>query len=249
MPQSTPESREEQLTRHFYDWELWGRGWQLWEQTVRLEPPFHPFFGHALHNPTNRRLDDGRKPTLFSSLFDRKKPLQMVTEEDEEAEPRVPYLDKKTTLAEIQVALPSDTKVSKDASAQFLLGLGHVSRPVSFELVGTNDSIVLQLACAKPDCRQVREQLTAYFPESQSFERNGYLNSLWDTEGARATVAVDFGLSKEFMRPLRCFDRFDPDPLAGLIGAMTDLSREDVALLQVLFVPTINRGRTASCGQ
>ena len=39
------------------------------------------------------------------------------------------------------------------------------------------------------------------------------------------------------MRPLRTFERFDPDPLAGLIGAMAELGAGEIAIFQVLFVP------------
>jgi excisionase family DNA binding protein len=48
---------------------------------------------------------------------------------------------------------------------------------------------------------------------------------------------VDFGLSKEFMMPLRSYERFDPDPLAGIIAAMGDLADNEVAAFQVLFGP------------
>ena len=97
--------------------------------------------------------------------------------------------------------------------------------------------IAVQLACARPDRRQVREQLQAYFPEAILTERNGYFRSLWDEIGNRESVVVDFGLSKEFMRPLRSYERFDPDPLAGIIAAMGDLADNEVAAFQVLFGP------------
>jgi hypothetical protein len=39
------------------------------------------------------------------------------------------------------------------------------------------------------------------------------------------------------MRPLRCFERFDPDRLAGLIGAVATLDPDELAIFQVLFCP------------
>ena len=93
------------------------------------------------------------------------------------------------------------------------------------------------MVCAEPDRRQIREQLQAYFPEAILAERDGYLRALWDETGNRESVAVDFGLSKEFMRPLRSYERFEPDPLAGVIGAMAELSKDEVAVLQILFAP------------
>ena len=38
----------EQLTLQFYSWELKGRGWQVFDEAVDLEPPFEPFFSHRL---------------------------------------------------------------------------------------------------------------------------------------------------------------------------------------------------------
>src|SRR5262245_42785628 len=64
------ETLEERLTRQFYEWELWGRGWQVWDKPVELEPPFYPFFGHFVTGESDKFLDDGRTPTFFSSLAD-----------------------------------------------------------------------------------------------------------------------------------------------------------------------------------
>lgn len=146
-------------------------------------------------------------------------------------------MEDRTALVEVQAVLPPDTKITRDAAGQFLMSLGDVSRPASFEIVGTSDSTLVQLASAARDQRQMREQLQAYFPETLATERKGYLEALWDQTGRKATAVVEYGLSKEFMRPLRCFERFDPDPLAGLIGAMAELHADDTALFQVLFAP------------
>ena len=233
----------EALTRQFYDWEMRGRGWQVFDRPVELEPPFRPFFGHFVSTP-NQLVDDGRRPTLLSSLVGGlfkapSSPANVLPSDDAEPEPT--YLEDSSQLIEVRAVLPPETKITKDAAAQFLMSLGHVSRPASFEVVGTSDTIVVQLTCSLSDRQQVREQLQAYFPEALLSEHDGYLEALWDTTGAKATAAVEFGLSKEFMRPLRSFERFDPDPLAGLIGAMSELGATDLAIFQVLFVSARHR--------
>lgn len=227
------------LTRQFYAWEVRGRGWQVWNGPVVLEPPFRPFFGHYRPANAGSAPDDGRRPTALSSLFDRMKPRGREPEVSahDEAEPEPEYIDHPAPLVEIHVSLPADLKITKDAAAQFFLSIGHVSRPVSLEIVGTSESAIVGIACARADRRQVREQLQAYFPEAILSERDRYLASLWDETGARETAVVDFGLAREFMRPLRAYDKFDPDPLAGIVGAMGDLSKGEVALLQILFAP------------
>src|SRR5437899_1223778 len=62
-------SSAEALTRQFYEWERRGRGWQVFNQPVALEPLFRPFFGHFVSANPGAIADDGRKPTFLSSLF------------------------------------------------------------------------------------------------------------------------------------------------------------------------------------
>src|ERR1039458_4652009 len=57
---------EEQLTEQFHQWEIRGRGWQVFPGPVSPEPPFVPFYGHYL--PDTPVVDDGRKPTFLSSF-------------------------------------------------------------------------------------------------------------------------------------------------------------------------------------
>jgi excisionase family DNA binding protein len=230
----------EALTRHFYEWEMRGRGWQVESRPVALEPPFRPFYGHFVASRPGAVIDDGRRPTALTGFIDglfksRGNPKPEIFREEVEPEPV--YMDAPSRLLEIQAVLPSETKITKDAAGQFLMSLGDVSRPASFEIVGTSDSIIVQLGAASADRRQMREQLQAYFPEALLSEREGYLDALWDTTGGKSSAVVEYGLSKEFMRPLRSFERFDPDPLAGLIGAMAELGKGDTALFQVLFAP------------
>ena len=41
-------SPADQLVQQFYEWEVRGRGWLLWDRPVEPEPPFAPFFGYSL---------------------------------------------------------------------------------------------------------------------------------------------------------------------------------------------------------
>jgi predicted DNA-binding transcriptional regulator AlpA len=229
-----------QFTDQFYAWEICGRGWQLWNEPVELEPPFRPFFGHFLRHDHGATVDDGRKPHFLRSLADRFRDLVKgsdfpteLPESIEEAEPD--RFEETGGLIEIHISLPSQTTVSKDAAEQFLMSVGAVSRPVSFEIVGTHDEIVVQIACGQSDARQVREQLQAFFPEAARTKHTDLIRNLWSARGDSAVV--EFGLSKEFMRPLMCFRRFEPDPLSSIIGSMTELGAGEVALFQVLFLP------------
>ncbi|HUR44740.1 MAG TPA: helix-turn-helix domain-containing protein [Candidatus Saccharimonadales bacterium] len=235
------ETRQEKLTRQFYEWEMRGRGWKVFEHPVALEPPFRPFFGHYVPGPANPILDDGRKPTFLSSLVERFKtprpaPLSTAIESPE---PSPSYLeDDAPPVVELQITLPPEMKITKEAASQFLMSLGRISGTISFEIVATCEKIVVQAASSGLDQRQVREQLLAYFPDAIFADQTGYLKGLWNASVHGRKAVVEFGLSQEFMRPIRSFDRFEPDPLAGIIGAMVELAPGEIALLQILFAPT-----------
>ena len=66
-----PFTRQELLTRHFYDWEMRGRGGRVWDGPVDLEPPFRPFSSHALPAYPADVLDDARRQTALSILAHR----------------------------------------------------------------------------------------------------------------------------------------------------------------------------------
>lgn len=68
------------------------------------------------------------------------------------------------------------------------------------------------VACRATDAAHVEEQLRAYFPDAVVSDSTGFLVDQWHASDG-SSVVIDFGLSQEFMRPLKTFSRFDADPL------------------------------------
>jgi len=143
------------LTKQFYDWEMRGRGWKIWPDAVCLEPRFRPFPGHYLPTPI-LGVDDGRKPTFLSSLFDRLKSrgsrtlvASFPTEDDYEFDP-LPFIYG-SPLTEIHVSIPLELAVSRELAAQLLCQLASRQSPVTFELVGCGGTITLQFVCARSE--------------------------------------------------------------------------------------------------
>jgi len=237
-------SPEERLTFHFAAWEKRGRGWDIYPYPVILEPPFRPFLFHFA--PSGPVYDDARKPTFFSSLADRilgrtaapVQPVLFPEEIEPEPEPSVFYED--TELLEIQISLPPTAKISRDATEQFLLSLTYCSEPLSFEVLGLPDQILVQLVCREPDLLQLKQQLAAHFPQAVLTELHGCLSQRWHQAEEKETVVIDFGLSREFMMPLKTLKDFDSDPLIGFTGALAELQDGELGLLQILFQPTRN---------
>src|SRR5438552_2253782 len=103
-------SVHEILSEHFYAWEQRGRGWQVFDHPVSPEPPFVPF--HFI--PPQPPVDDGRKPTILSSLVQRlsrsiadapQSESSPVLTEDSYPQPEV--LNRRA-CEEIQLSLPRD---------------------------------------------------------------------------------------------------------------------------------------------
>ncbi|MBI3365985.1 MAG: type IV secretion system DNA-binding domain-containing protein [Ignavibacteriae bacterium] len=230
-----------ELTKNFYLWEQRGRGWQVWDKPVELEPPFEPF--HFYVPQVRPTFDDGRKHTFLSSFIEsvregfsssNREQGGRYEPDDQSLITPAPFTDK-SPICEFSVALPPDEKVTVDQTEQFLLALSLCHSPVSFEILGKSESITFQLACRERDLPGVEGALKGYFPGAV-LERHT-VNSL-DQVIANHALVVDFGLSEEFMRPLRTSLSLDPDPLIGLVGALEALQRGETGLLQVLFHAT-----------
>lgn len=233
-------SRYEVLTDSFYEWELRGRGWNLMPFPVRLEPPFVPFAGHG-PPITGERIDDGRHHTLLSWIVDGVQKIAKGREhrpavhEFEEPEPEL--FDDDTPLAELQLAVPPSLRIDRDGAEQLLQRLPVGIRPLAFEVVGSSDAIVVQLVAREESTATLTHLLRAHFPDIVVTAPPKSLVDRW-TAAAGNPLLVDFGLAREFMLPLRVHRSFDVDPLLTVAAALSDLTADETAALQVLFEPT-----------
>ncbi|MGA7194331.1 MAG: type IV secretion system DNA-binding domain-containing protein [Anaerolineales bacterium] len=234
-------SSVEQLTTDFYVWEQRGRGWTVCDSPVEIEPPFIPFYFHYIPPSPDRIVDDARKPTLFSPIAD--KLVKWWERSDDESD--TPLLEgsfedvqpirfeTSDEIKEFTVTVPQNSKIGGESAERFLVSLAYSSAPFSFEILGTRDSIKVGFACRESDFEQLTQQLRAHFPEAVLNEEDGALENILHSD--KPTAIIDFGLSEEFMRPVKTFGNLDPDPLLGLIGAMENLSDGDTSVLQILF--------------
>jgi hypothetical protein len=228
---------DEQLTEQFRQWELRGRGWQVFDEPVAIEPPFRPFNGHYL--PTASPIDDGRKPTFLSSFVERLSsrlstappPVTVEPDTEEETEPISLIRD---PLVELQAALPADLNIARDSFEQLFRNLALCREPVAFELVGSHRRVVAQFAACEADISLVRKQLSAHFPDVQFRQQEGTLENAWLASTGNDAFAVEFGLEHEFMLPLTTGKL---DPFVSIVGALAELQPGELGLFQVLFQP------------
>lgn len=244
QPDALPPTREELLTRQFYDWETRGRGWQVWNEPVDLEPPFRPFWSHALPPDAALQPDDARRPTALSALTERlsaylsgKAAAGPPSPDSLEAaeEPSPAAFEDDSPLVELGIVLPAQEVVKPEAMERLLLSLRYARTPFAFEVVGSASSIHVQFACRVAAAPILREQLRAHFPRAAVQDGAMCLAPLWESDDADEGTVIDFGLSKEFMLPLAVARNLDVDPLIAVTAAMSDLQPDEVAVFQVLF--------------
>lgn len=228
----------ELLTAQFYAWEKRGRGWQVWNTPIELEPPFQPFLGYVVP-----AVDDGRKPTFLSSLFEKKKTQLALPEPNIEVTDILSFYEQQTpalfignsSLIEIQVKLPTKNSSKTEAVERFLQSLRLAKFPISFEIIGLAKNIILQFTCREEDISLLRANLRAYFPDAALWETNCFLPNCWYGSVAADPVVIDFGLSHEFIIPLQTNSNSVIDNFIGIITALDELKEEEIGLVQVLF--------------
>lgn len=226
----------EALSAQFQAWERQGRGLALLPYPVRPEPCFRPFAGYSL--PPGFAVDDGRRPTVMSSLFrklseawnqDENSPVLEAAEEDEVPEPF-----HREELMTLRLAFPASLKTRPEDFSSVLAQLADTHEPVAFEVVGGMDGITLQIAAEPDDARMMSRRMLAHFPDLIVTEGNDALANQWCSTDEAETFVVEFGLSRGFVLPLATDA---PDIFLSLLSSLTDLATGECGVFQILFQP------------
>lgn len=233
-------SLAERLSERFYTWELPGRGWELWDEPVELEPRFRTFSAGAMES-TPHVSDDGRRPTWLSRIADRlsgDRRAVAAAPDDTPGESVLPRADGgPRELVELSLSLPQGADVAPEVVEQWFVTLPRLVRPLTFELLGRAERIVAQVSCERSDQSIVTGWLRAMFPEATITASEGELVRAWGgCEGGHEFIA-EMGLADEFMLPLRTFRRLGIDPLTALGAALSDLEGDECGVYQVLLEP------------
>lgn len=230
------------LTASFYAWEVRGRGWQVADYPVSLEPPFRPCLLLPEFSAHTGVIDDGKRPTFFSSLVSGFKHL--FSSESAPRLPTPPFEEPAPAEApprEALVALRLTTPrslVSKPETTLRLLGaLSASAGPLSFEIVGHDQQVAIQFVCRKSDQAHVEGQLLAFVPEASLMEGEDLLERDDRDHGSREgeSLAIDLGLSQEFFLPLLFGSAFHIDPFVALLPALAVTGKQEKVAVQVLF--------------
>lgn len=227
-----------------------GRGWEVFDHPVSLEPAASGFSNaqstHCAAVPAV--IDDGRYPGLLERrLLPKRSEIQCPPDSHSTIRPR--FLEPAPTsfpVVELQVSLPETSVVTAELMERLLLNIARRSVPSAFEIVGNDEQVIVQFAVRESDADHTAQQIKSHFSECTVSRGNAYLKSLFEQRGAGSpnsidSLVVDFGLSRECLCPLLTPRSFEPDPLIGLIGSLSDLNRGEALVLQALFQTTRER--------
>ncbi|MEE3329721.1 MAG: type IV secretion system DNA-binding domain-containing protein [Myxococcota bacterium] len=238
----------ERVGTSFAAWERRGRGWMLADYPVSLEPPFRTFFLLPEAERPIARLDDGRHPTLLSTLAERVQAA--LSPKPAEPESLPPFEEQAPfpatfpeTIATRRILIPEGVSVRSGATAQLLSAWLSTFHPVSFELVGRAGRVALQVACADVDAATVFGSVTDFVPEAVLVDEGDLLAGVWDREGY--SLVVDFGYADEFFLPLPTSRAFAIDPFVPLVSALARAEAGETFCYQVLVERAMNPWREA----
>ena len=236
------QSRAEQLSINFYEWEKRGRGWFVFEEPVELEPEFVPFLPFVL--PT-QAVDESFRPSILkkATSFLQKalaeKPKEVEAYEQKESPVEAYTFRSEEALQAFSLSFQQGEKAPKPHDIEkFLTMLSYTRVQVSFEIVAWDDLIRIQFVCRESDMSHVESQVKAYFPSCIIQSQTNSIVRNIDAE--KYFAVVDLGLDEEFTRPIAMADKFDTDPLTGLYGVLENLKQGEQAIIQFLFKGTAN---------
>ena len=241
----------DRVTDSFYAWELRGRGWTLAPYPVDLEPPHRPFF--VLPDASavaTTAIDDGKRPTLVSSLVDRMARLLapirqavVASEPFEEQDPFPLNQETESSLASFRVSVPEAFHSGPDLAIAIIRSLLRSTHPSAFEVIGHAGSVTMQFTVPEDEAMHVESMLVGFLPDATILRSDDLLAARWDS--TQHALVIDLGLANEFFLPIKVERTFDIDPLIPLLGVLAQTRGNEVGVLQVLFQRTVNRwGKT-----
>lgn len=211
----------EKATKNFYDWELKGRGYQLFPYQVHLEPTYRDFY-HSFSN--TEYVDDGKVPTIFQKIFTKKS--EIAEEVFEEKPPKAFEYSPFLNIYNLNFSLKQ--KIDSSLMLEFLNMLSETYSPVSFEIIGKEGSIDMQIVSSTDDSRRILHLLEAYFPSAAIKTES---SNRFPFNSKNTVLIVDFGYDEEFIRPIK----YSSDALTSIMTVFEGLSDGETGMLQVIF--------------
>lgn len=118
-------------------------------------------------------------------------------------------------------------------------------RHFGFEIVGSKGFVHLYALAPIDMISSIEQALTSAYPSTR-LERAGEYNIFNEVGGINAVVGGQMNLKKEFSYPIATYQDSKRDAMQAVLNALSTLSNEDGAVIQILFRPTDDEWRKTS---
>lgn len=149
----------------------------------------------------------------------------------------------------LQIIVPKDNEKKELSAEQLFASLHGILKPtseterggvsvqehISFEIVSHDHLIYFYVWCPKHLKDYVESQIYAQYPSVQITEMDSDYSKK-DTQGRQA-YTTEIVLTKDEIFPIRTFDTFEVDPLAGLTTVLASLNDNEEIWIQILLEP------------
>lgn len=236
----------------FYRWESIGRGEKVWSEYVTPEPYYVPFVQHGAFLRRPPTSDTGLRPNLWNRAKSWLNKEEEKEQEffwadllDEHLLPHAPSAllggDPDLVLGTFYLHLPKGEKLDNSRFEQFLYSLGSLQYPVTFEIIAVETVISLQFSVSLSDAQLFYANFTAFHPEVELgfSEDNDLLGGMLAYSG-HEILSRDLALEREFYYPCRGLKDFSVDPYQVIFAALSNISDDELLILQVMFQPCLN---------
>lgn len=221
----------QQATINFYQWDYLGRGYYCFPNEVDIEPNYIPFKHHV--SVQKDYVDDGKVPGILDSLGNFLNSKKTIQKKIKKLEPKKWNIVQSESLTEaFSLHFKQGSEISSIITEEFLKMLSYSEAPLSFEIIGTFEQIVVQFVCTRGDKNRIVPYIKTYFPAI--FVKEVSASDIPFNSDELIGIC-DFGISDELARPIHIPDSFSIDPLTPIIATMNHLAMGDVVMLQVIF--------------
>lgn len=225
-------SASEQATLHFYEWERRLRGYYHFDTAVALEP-YYKSFDYKID--IAEYIDDGKVPSILDRLESVINPKALSEEITKSETNLLAHLCEPTTeLVGFSLVFPGASEIQPILFREWLSLVSFTKTPISFEIIGSLESIRIQIVSNPNDCVRIQSQFQAHFPTAIIKPLVDVFDIGLDMYSEEIAI-IDFGLSEEVMRPLQTSDSLQIDPLTSIIATMDRLQEHEVTVFQMLF--------------
>lgn len=165
------------------------------------------------------------KPDDVAEVFEDKIILQV----------KVPKQNEHTaSFAEQMFTAIHDLTGSHDRSDAFL----------SFEVFASSEGIFFYVVCDKERKQFVEGQIYAQYPDVEIAQVHDYVEDMeaikLNSTTGQKVLTYQIELQKDFIFPIKIYENFDTDPLAGILSALGKLEKHEYAAMQFLIRPIAN---------